>query len=84
MGRSCRYHHPISLLPSSHPNPALDLPDIEGDKKFQVETLSTRLGVKPIATAATAVLLLNYAGAVATALLAGPGVYNTAFMAVRV
>lgn len=59
-----------------------DLPDIEGDKKFAVETLSTRLGVKPIATAATAVLLMNYAGAVATALLSAPGTYNAPFMAV--
>lgn len=59
-----------------------DLPDIDGDRKFDIQTLSTRLGVAPIAKAATGVLFLNYVGAVATALMAPAGMYNRAFMAV--
>ena len=58
-----------------------DLPDVEGDKQNSIETFSTRLGVKKVAAAATAVLFLNYAGAVATALLAQPGAYRRGFMA---
>lgn len=58
-----------------------DLPDIEGDKKFEIETLSTRFGVSMIAKVATGLLLANYAGAVATALLAPPGTFHRAFMA---
>jgi homogentisate solanesyltransferase len=58
-----------------------DLPDIEGDKLYGVETFATKLGVAKIANAATAVLLLNYAGAAATALLAPPGTYRAWFMA---
>lgn len=57
-----------------------DLPDIEGDKKYDIQTLSTRLGVGPIAKGATVALLLNYVHAVATALLSGAGVFHRPFM----
>lgn len=46
-----------------------DLPDIEGDKAFQIDTLATRLGVKRIAKGATACLILNYVHAIATGLV---------------
>lgn len=57
-----------------------DLPDIQGDKKYGIETFSTKLGVGPIAKGATVALLLNYVHAVATALLSGPGVFHRPFM----
>jgi len=46
-----------------------DLPDIEGDKAYQIDTLATRLGVKRIAKGATACLTLNYVHAVLTGLV---------------
>lgn len=57
-----------------------DLPDVEGDKKYAIETFSTKLGVKKIASAATLVLFLNYLGAIATALLAAPGTFRCGVM----
>ena len=45
-----------------------DLPDIEGDKAYQIDTLATRLGVKRIAKGATACLILNYVHAILTGL----------------
>ena len=58
-----------------------DLPDVEGDKLEGIETFTTRLGVAKVARAATAVLFLNYCGAVATALCSAPGAYRRTFMA---
>jgi len=46
-----------------------DLPDIEGDKVYQIDTLATRLGVKRIGQAATLCLLVNYIHAIMTGLL---------------
>merc|ERR1712032_728235 len=46
-----------------------DLPDIEGDKAYQIDTLATRLGVKRIAQAATLCLLFNYIHAILTGLI---------------
>eukprot|EP00546_Thalassionema_frauenfeldii_P009159 CAMPEP_0178918700 /NCGR_PEP_ID=MMETSP0786-20121207/13969_1 /TAXON_ID=186022 /ORGANISM="Thalassionema frauenfeldii, Strain CCMP 1798" /LENGTH=374 /DNA_ID=CAMNT_0020592433 /DNA_START=192 /DNA_END=1312 /DNA_ORIENTATION=+ len=46
-----------------------DLPDVEGDKAFQIETFATRVGVSKIAKGATVFLLLNYAHAIATGIL---------------
>jgi len=45
-----------------------DLPDIEGDKKFGIETFATRLGVRNIAFLGSGLLIANYAGAIALAL----------------
>lgn len=53
-----------------------DLPDIEGDKAFQISTFATRIGVPKIAKGATAFLLLNYIHAMVTGILSGPGVFN--------
>ncbi|CAI7901213.1 unnamed protein product, partial [Closterium sp. NIES-54] len=46
-----------------------DLPDIEGDRQFKIETFATRLGVRNIAFLGSGLLLANYCGAVAAALL---------------
>ncbi|KAK4776156.1 hypothetical protein SAY87_024117 [Trapa incisa] len=37
-----------------------DLPDVEGDRKFQISTFATRLGVRKIAFLGSGLLLLNY------------------------
>ncbi|CAJ1967367.1 unnamed protein product [Sphenostylis stenocarpa] len=37
-----------------------DLPDVEGDRKFQISTLATKLGVRNIAFLGTGILLMNY------------------------
>mmetsp|Transcript_16201 Transcript_16201/g.37326 ORF Transcript_16201/g.37326 Transcript_16201/m.37326 type:complete len:396 (-) Transcript_16201:74-1261(-) len=47
-----------------------DLPDIEGDKAYQIDTLATRLGVKRIAQGATVCLGANYVHAILTGALA--------------
>ncbi|XP_065856825.1 homogentisate solanesyltransferase, chloroplastic [Euphorbia lathyris] len=45
-----------------------DLPDVEGDRKYKISTLATNLGVRNIAFLGTALLLLNYIGAVLAAI----------------
>jgi hypothetical protein len=57
-----------------------DLVDVEGDKAGGIETFTTRLGPKVVARAASVVLLLNYAAAIGTALLAAPGTFRRALM----
>lgn len=44
-----------------------DLPDVEGDRKFQISTFATKLGVRNIALLGTGLLLINYIGAVLVA-----------------
>ncbi|KAF3322059.1 homogentisate phytyltransferase 2 [Carex littledalei] len=44
-----------------------DLPDVEGDRKFQISTLATKLGVRNIALLGTALLLANYVVAISVA-----------------
>jgi len=46
-----------------------DLPDLEGDKAYKIDTLATRFGVKRIAQGATSCLLVNYVHAILTGLL---------------
>ncbi|KAK9664645.1 hypothetical protein RND81_14G058100 [Saponaria officinalis] len=41
-----------------------DLPDVEGDRKYQISTLATKLGVKKIALLGTGLLLVNYIGSI--------------------
>eukprot|EP00339_Tiarina_fusa_P022608 CAMPEP_0117008312 /NCGR_PEP_ID=MMETSP0472-20121206/7868_1 /TAXON_ID=693140 ORGANISM="Tiarina fusus, Strain LIS" /NCGR_SAMPLE_ID=MMETSP0472 /ASSEMBLY_ACC=CAM_ASM_000603 /LENGTH=365 /DNA_ID=CAMNT_0004710307 /DNA_START=174 /DNA_END=1268 /DNA_ORIENTATION=+ len=53
-----------------------DLPDIEGDKAYQIETLATKLGVKKIAQGASLCLFANYIHAIATGLLAKAGTFQ--------
>ncbi|KAJ4705493.1 homogentisate solanesyltransferase, chloroplastic-like [Melia azedarach] len=45
-----------------------DLPDVEGDRKFQISTLATKLGVRNIAFLGAGLLLLNYIAAVLAAI----------------
>ncbi|KAF4369036.1 homogentisate solanesyltransferase, chloroplastic [Cannabis sativa] len=45
-----------------------DLPDVEGDRKFQISTFATKLGVRNIAYLGSGLLLLNYIGAIAAAI----------------
>ena len=42
-----------------------DLPDIEGDLKYKIETFSTRLGVKKVSYIGSGLLLANYIFAIA-------------------
>ncbi|XVE75798.1 hypothetical protein DITRI_Ditri12bG0121100 [Diplodiscus trichospermus] len=44
-----------------------DLPDVEGDRKFQISTLATKLGVRNIAFLGSGLLLVNYVTAVLAA-----------------
>lgn len=53
-----------------------DLPDTEGDKKYNIDTFATRVGVPRIAAGATVCLMLNYVGAVVTGLLSAPGQFK--------
>lgn len=57
-----------------------DLPDIEGDKAYEVKTFATKLGVDKIAKGATACLLLNYVHAIATGVLSKAGTFNPVAM----
>uniref|UniRef100_A0ACD5U0T8 Uncharacterized protein n=2 Tax=Avena sativa TaxID=4498 RepID=A0ACD5U0T8_AVESA len=41
-----------------------DLPDVEGDRKFQISTLATKLGVRKIAFLGSGLLLANYIAAI--------------------
>ncbi|KAK6941978.1 hypothetical protein RJ641_027355 [Dillenia turbinata] len=44
-----------------------DLPDVGGDRKFQISTFATKLGVRNIAFLGRGLLLLNYIGSVLAA-----------------
>lgn len=50
-----------------------DLPDIEGDRKYGIDTFATRLGVRGTAMLGTGLLSLNYLGAIAVGLMAPVG-----------
>eukprot|EP00884_Botryococcus_braunii_P013088 jgi/Botrbrau1/21780/Bobra.0190s0007.1 len=56
-----------------------DLPDVEGDRRFQIETFATRLGVRRIAFLGSGLLLANYVGAITYA-LRQPGVFRMSTM----
>mmetsp|Transcript_5654 Transcript_5654/g.12850 ORF Transcript_5654/g.12850 Transcript_5654/m.12850 type:complete len:395 (-) Transcript_5654:102-1286(-) len=53
-----------------------DLPDIEGDKAYNISTLATKVGVPKIAKGATLCLFLNYVHAIATGALTKAGTFN--------
>ncbi len=57
-----------------------DLPDIDGDRAGGIETFSTRAGPHKVAKGASVALGLNYAAAVASALLAPAGTFRTWWM----
>ena len=58
-----------------------DLGDVDGDREGGIDTLALRFGPMAVATGASAVLALNYVGAIATAALAAPGTFRRVFMA---
>ncbi|MED6137992.1 Homogentisate phytyltransferase 2 [Stylosanthes scabra] len=45
-----------------------DLPDVEGDRKYQISTLATKLGVRNIAFLGCGILLMNYIGSILAAI----------------
>jgi len=53
-----------------------DLPDVEGDKAFNISTFATRVGVPKIAKGASVILLLNYVHAISTGILSEAGSFN--------
>ena len=57
-----------------------DLPDVKGDRAGGIQTFASRYGTARVANGATLVLLLNYAGAVATALASTPGIFRRGVM----
>ncbi|KAI3791540.1 hypothetical protein L2E82_05343 [Cichorium intybus] len=44
-----------------------DLPDVEGDRKFQISTFATKLGVRNIALLGSGLLMMNYIGSIVAA-----------------
>lgn len=56
-----------------------DLPDVEGDRKFGIETFATRLGVRRISFLGSGLLLANYIGAIAAAIFL-PHLFNPSVM----
>merc|ERR1719238_1717076 len=58
-----------------------DLVDVDGDRKGGIDTLASRFGPGKVAVGASAVLLLNYVGAIATAVAAPAGAFRRVFMA---
>merc|ERR1712127_1072924 len=57
-----------------------DLPDTEGDMKYNIDTLATKFGVEKIATGATLCLLMNYIHAILTGALSKVGSFNPVAM----
>lgn len=53
-----------------------DLPDIEGDKKYNINTLASKYGVAAIATSSSAVLALAYVVSVVLPFVAPAGSFN--------
>ncbi|EWM30055.1 tocopherol polyprenyltransferase-like protein [Nannochloropsis gaditana] len=53
-----------------------DLPDTEGDKKYNVRTFATRVGVKNMARGAAGVLFLNYLSAIAQGVVNPSGAFR--------
>ena len=56
-----------------------DLADIEGDKKFNIDTFATKLGVKGVSYLGSGLLLVNYVAAI-TAAIAVKGWFNQPLM----
>ncbi|OEL22732.1 putative homogentisate phytyltransferase 2, chloroplastic [Dichanthelium oligosanthes] len=46
-----------------------DLPDVEGDRKYQISTLATKLGVRNIAFLGSGLLVANYIAAIVVAFM---------------
>eukprot|EP00904_Undaria_pinnatifida_P006660 jgi/Undpi1/3123/HiC_scaffold_15.g06497.m1 len=57
-----------------------DLPDVKGDKKYNISTFASKRGVKFTARAACAVLALNYVSAIVQGVLSPAGTFNKRVM----
>ncbi|CAH9068261.1 unnamed protein product [Cuscuta epithymum] len=74
LGLSFEWSSPVAFITSFVTMFALviaitkDLPDVEGDRKFQISTFATKLGVRNIAILGSGLLLVNYFGAVLAAI----------------
>lgn len=58
-----------------------DLPDIEGDRKFQIETFASKYGIKNIANVASLVLASAYVAAIVLPVVL-PGQFRTVPMVI--
>ncbi|XP_056842374.1 homogentisate solanesyltransferase, chloroplastic-like [Raphanus sativus] len=73
LGLSFQWSAPVAFITSFVTLFALviaitkDLPDVEGDRKFQISTLATKLGVRNIAFLGSGLLLVNYVSAISLA-----------------
>ncbi|KAK9986562.1 hypothetical protein SO802_031513 [Lithocarpus litseifolius] len=56
-----------------------DLPDVEGDRKYQISTFATKLGVRNIAFLGSGLLLVNYVASVLAAIYM-PQAFNRSLM----
>uniref|UniRef100_A0A2P2KE19 Uncharacterized protein n=2 Tax=Rhizophora mucronata TaxID=61149 RepID=A0A2P2KE19_RHIMU len=74
LGLSFEWSSPVAFITSFVTLFALviaitkDLPDVEGDRKFNISTLATNLGVRNIALLGSGLLLVNYIGAILAAI----------------
>jgi homogentisate solanesyltransferase len=57
-----------------------DLGDIEGDRLGGIQTFASRFGPTRVALGASAALLCNYVGAIATGVFAAPGAFTRSIM----
>lgn len=53
-----------------------DLPDVDGDRAYNISTFATRVGVSRIANGASICLLLNYVHAILTGVLSKAGTFH--------
>ncbi|PKA52518.1 putative homogentisate phytyltransferase 2, chloroplastic [Apostasia shenzhenica] len=73
LGLSFQWSSPIAFITTFVTMFALviaitkDLPDVEGDRKFQISTFATKLGVRNIALLGSGLLLANYISAILVA-----------------
>lgn len=54
-----------------------DLPDVEGDKAYNISTFATKVGVLQISRCATICLFLNYVHAILTGVLSKAGTFRS-------
>jgi len=57
-----------------------DLPDVQGDRQYNISTFATRVGVERVALAASCVLMLAYTGAILAAALTPFGTFRRSTM----
>ncbi|KAM7264732.1 hypothetical protein ACFE04_002415 [Oxalis oulophora] len=74
LGLTFEWSYPVAFITSFVTLFALviaitkDLPDVEGDRKYQISTFATKLGVRNIAFLGSGLLLVNYIAAIVAAI----------------